>query len=365
MIRRYLPKSTEELIHWYERYISPFALVTGFLADYYIFLDRIDSLQSYLLLSTYMGLAAAAIALINLIESGRARGVWMLKVAPYLPVAMQFSFGALFSGFLSVYSKSSSIAVSWIFVFAIAGLLIGNERFRKLYMKFSFQVSLYFITLFSFLIFFLPIIFHRIGPDLFLLSGVMSLGIIAALLYGLYLLLPEVVVRERTRVARSIASIFLIFNVLYFTNAIPPLPLALKEAGVYHMVTKVGKQYQLKAEPIPWYKQYLLYNTMFHRAPGESAYVYSAIFAPSGLSTTVLHEWQYKSSAGEWVTYTIVRFSIAGGREAGYRGYSIKNTLASGAWRVNVLTLDGQVIGRVSFTVVDVSAAVPLEELIR
>lgn len=365
MMRRYLPESTEELIHWYERYISPLALVAGFLADYYIFLDRIDSLQSYVLLSAYMGLAAVCIALINLIGEGRTRSAWMLKVAPYLPVAMQFAFGALFSGFLSVYSRSASIAVSWIFVFAIAGLLIGNERFRKLYVKFSFQISLYFITLFSFLIFFFPIIFHRIGPDIFLLSGVASLCVIASLLYGLHLLLPEVVARERTRVVRSIASIFLIFNVLYFTNAIPPLPLALKEAGVYHMVTKIGDQYQLRAEPIPWYKQYLLYNTVFHRAPGESAYVYSAIFAPSGLRTTVLHQWQHKDDAGEWVTDTIVRFSIAGGREAGYRGYSIKNTLTSGAWRVNVLTLSGQVIGRVTFTVVDTISLVPLEELIR
>jgi hypothetical protein len=73
MIRRYLPKSTEELIHWYERYVAPGALVVGFLLDNFIFLDRIDSLESYVLLSSYMLLAAAGIALIHLIETGRAR----------------------------------------------------------------------------------------------------------------------------------------------------------------------------------------------------------------------------------------------------------------------------------------------------
>lgn len=365
MIRKYLPKSTEELIHWYERYISPFALLFGFLLDNFVFLDRIDSLQSYILLTSYMAIAALGIMLIHLLETGRLRHKAALAAAPFVPVLIQFAFGALFSGFLAVYSRSASVAVSWIFVIAIAALLIGNERFRTQYMKLPFQMSVYFIVLFSFFIFFLPIIFHRIGSMMFLLSGVATLLVIALFLYAIRTFVPEVWKEERARVARALTIVFLMFNLLYFTNAIPPLPLALKEAGVYHSVVRAGDDYVLQAEPVPWYKRYLLYNTQFHRMTGTPAHVFSAIYAPAGLNTPVLHEWQHKNEEGQWVTESVVPFTISGGREGGYRGYSTKNTLEEGKWRVNVLTKNGQIIGRVSFSVLAASSAPPVEEIRR
>lgn len=364
MIRRYLPRSTEELIHWYERYVSPFALLAGFLLDNFVFLDRIDSLQSYLILSSYMAIAALGITLIHLIETGRAKHRFMLALAPFVPVVIQFAFGGLFSGFLAVYWRSASVAVSWIFVIAIAALLVGNERFRAYYTKLPFQIGIYFIALFSFFIFFLPIVFERIGPFMFILGGLVSLGLILGFLYLLRKLIPEVIREERVRVVRTVTAIYLIFNVLYFTNAIPPLPLALKEAGVYHAVSRIGDDYVLMAEQIPWYKRYLLYNTTYHRVRGEPAHVFTAIYAPGSLSTVVLHEWQYKKD-GSWVTENVVPFTISGGRDEGYRGYSSKSSLRDGAWRVNVLTKSGQVIGRVSFELESASSSPDLVEVHR
>ncbi len=363
MIRRYLPKSTEELIHWYERYVAPMALITGFLLDNFVFLDRIDSLQSYVLLSSYMVLAATGIALIHLIETGRARHRLFLSIAPFVPVVIQFSFGALFSGFLAVYWRSASIAVSWIFVLVIAALLLGNERFRAYYTKLPFQTGIFFTVLFSFFIFFLPILFHRIGSWMFVLSGAVTLLTIAAFLYVVQRLAPEVWREERTRVARVVAVIYIAFNILYFSNAIPPLPLALREAGVYHSVVREADDYVLTAEPVPWYKRYLLYNTEFNRVRGEPAYVFTAIYAPSQLTTGVVHEWQRKTADGKWVTESAIPFTISGGREEGYRAYSSKSSLAEGKWRVNVLTKSGQVIGRVSFTVVRASSTPELQEV--
>lgn len=363
MIRRYLPRSTEELIHWYERYISPFALLGGFLLDNFVFLDRIDSLQSYLLLSSYMLLAAMGIVAIHLIESGRVRNALALSVAPFIPVVIQFAFGGLFSGFLAVYWRSASIAVSWIFVIGLAALLIGNERFRAQYVKLPFQITVYFTVLFSFFIFFLPIIFQRIGAGMFLLSGVCAIVIVAALLYVVRLFVPEIWRREKVRAARALAVTYLVFNALYFTNAIPPLPLALKDAGVYHSVAREEGEYVLTAEPVPWYKRYLAYNTQYHRAPGEPVYVFSAIYASSGLQTGVIHEWQRKDENGKWVTESAIPFTISGGRENGYRAYSSKSSLSEGKWRVNVLTKSRQVIGRVSFTVVNTSTTPDLVEV--
>ncbi len=364
-MRRYLPKNVEELVHWYERYISPLSLVAGFIADNLILLRRVDLWRSNLLLFSYLAVAAIGIVCINLIESGRVRKKWILDIAPLIPVVVQFAFGGLFSGFLSLYSRSAAFAVSWIFVLIVAALLLANERFTRLYVRFSFQVSVYFGVLFSFLIFFLPVIFHRIGPYMFLTSGLVSLALIAVFMTLLSYLVPEIVRREKTRVARSIAIIFVIFNILYFSNAIPPLPLALKEAGVYHsIVHNVPSGYTLTYEAVPWYEAYLRYNTIVHVAPGEKIYVWSSVFAPSGLSTLILHQWQhYDDSAHAWVTTSTVSFPIIGGRDGGYRGYSLQYGLAPGAWRVNVITQYGQMIGRVSFTVINVTEPVPLSEM--
>jgi len=362
MARRYFPKDMQQLMHWYERYISPIALVSGFLADNFILLKRVDLLQTNLILLFYLVLAALGIVLIHFIETGKMHNQRIVRASPLILIAMQFAFGGLFSGYLSLYSRSASLAVSWIFVLIIAVLLIGNERFTRLYARFVFQISLYFTVLFSFLIFFLPVILHRIGPLMFVISGLLSLFIIVLFLWLLDRLVPEVVRKDLPLATGIITLIFCIFNILYFSNTIPPLPLALKNAGVYHsVVRKSGGEYQLLGERVPWYASYLQYNTIYHATTGEGVYVYSAIFAPSGLSTTILHQWQqYDDAASTWVTTSTLRFAIVGGRDEGYRGYSFKSVPTPGAWRVNVITEYGQLIGRISFTIASTSTAVPL-----
>ena len=363
MIRRYLPKNVAELVHWYERYVSPLSLVAGFVADNLILLRRVDLWQTNALLFFYLVIAACGIVLIHIIESGRVRNATVLNLAPLIPVIVQFAFGGLFSGFLSLYSRSAAFATSWIFVLVLAGLLLGNERFTRLYVRLPFQISVYFAVLFSFLIFYLPVVFHQIGPYMFLLGGVVSVGLITVFTLVLWRVVPEVVKREQTRIARSIAVIFTVFNILYFSNAIPPLPLSLKDAGVYHAIVRDGGTYALTYEPVPWYESYLRYNTVFHQTPGEEVYVWSAVFAPSGLSTTIFHEWQhYDEVSHSWQTMSLLSFAINGGRDGGYRGYTSKDNLAEGAWRVNVITPYGQVIGRVTFTVENVALPAFMQE---
>jgi hypothetical protein len=360
MIRNYLPKDLQELVRWYERYVSPVSLVLGFLADNYILLRRVDLWTSNALLFFYLAVCAGGILLINAIEEGRVKNQRIVGFAPLIPVAVQFSFGGLFSGYLSLYSRSAGLVQSWVFVVALAILLLSNERFVRLYRRFSFQIPLYFTVLFSFFTFFLPVVVHQIGPIMFLASGCFSIGAIALLLWVLSFVAPQREAQDRTRVARSIALIFIIFNILYFSNLIPPLPLSLKEAGVYHEITRTNGVYRLAGEPMPWYED-LIYHETFHRAPGESVFVFTAIFAPSGLTTPIIHEWQrYDEGERKWVTTNTVTFSINGGRDGGYRGYSEKSGVSEGTWRVNVLTQYGAGIGRVSFNVVNATATPPL-----
>jgi len=361
-----LPKSVAEAAEWYMRYISPLSLVAALIIDTFFLLRRVDTLLTTIVLFFYLAVSALVTILINLISSGRLRQPWLITITPFLPVVSQFAFGGLFIAFLSLYSRSAAFSLTWVFVAAIAILLIANERFVRFYMQFTFQMSIFFTVLFSFLIFYLPLIFRTIGPWMFVASGVVSLLGIAAFLRLQYYFTPQLVRDNLTQIARSIAVIFITFNVLYFTNAIPPLPLALKDAGVYHGISKVGNEYRLLAETRPWFEQYLPHTTVFRKSPGEPVYLYSAIFAPSGLSATILHEWQrYDPETKSWVTEDTISFPILGGREGGYRGYSIKNDPSPGKWRVNVAMDFGQIIGRVSFEVQSTQGQVALEEVVR
>src|SRR3990167_9955149 len=145
-MRKYLPKSfeMEELTAWYMRYISPLALIGGFFADNLILLRRVDVWTSHALLFSYLLIAALCIIVLNLITTGRIRAPWVLKITPLIPVVAQFAFGGLFSGYLSLYSRSAAFAGSAIFVLLLAALLLGNERFVRFYMRFSFQMSIFF-----------------------------------------------------------------------------------------------------------------------------------------------------------------------------------------------------------------------------
>jgi hypothetical protein len=357
-MRRYLgklPKSTEELLRWYEHYISPVTLIIAFTLDTLAF-KRVDLLLSNLLLFAYLTLAAVSIILYHLIQSGRLRGAFFLAILPFVPIGMQFGFGGLFSGFVILYSQSAAYATSWIFIVLLAALLIGNERFRKLYTGFVFQASVLFVTLISFLIFFLPVVTGKIGTTLFLISEGIAVGVMILFVRGFGFLAPEVYRSARWKLLRTTGIILLIFNLLYFTNVIPPLPLALKEAGVYHSVKRINGEYHLEAEPLQWYQRYLQYNTVFHKSPGENVYVFTSVFAPTKLSTTIKHEWQYYDPAWKaWIDVSEVSFPIQGGRDGGYRGYTLQDATRPGEWRVSVKTADDRLIGRVSFYIEDVA----------
>lgn len=358
MIRRYLPRDTQEMARFYERYVSPLALVAGFVLDTLYLTRRVDLWQTNALFFAYLAIAGTGIVLINMIQTGRARHPALIEIYPLIPVAVQFAFGGLFSGYLSLYSRSAAFAGSWVTVAGLAVLLVGNERFMRFYARLPFQTGLYAAVLFSFLIFFLPVVVGQVGTMMFLASAATSAAAMVLLLALLFRAAPGIPAADRRKAYRAVAGVLLAINVLYFSGAIPPLPLALREAGVYHSIVRQpgGGGYLLTGEPLLWYQQYLQYDTTYHAAPGEPVYVWTVIFAPAGLSTVIEHRWQrYDDATGKWVVAGTFAFPITGGRDGGYRGYSFKSDVSPGRWRVDAVTSYGQVIGRVAFQVVAAS----------
>ena len=91
----------------------------------------------------------------------------------------------------------------------------------------------------------------------------------------------------------------------------------------------------------------------FHAGPNDSVYIYSAIFSPPAFTTKVIDAWQYyDQTANKWTDEDKVELVVTGGRDGGFRTWSVKNGLAYGRWRVNVETETGQIIGTIRFNLV-------------
>jgi len=349
---RLLSEKIKSIYMKYERFASPAALFVGFVFDNFT-LTRIDQLYDNIVLFSYLIIAGVGITLVQLYENSVFKGLLVKKAAPFLPLLIQFAFGGLFSGYFIFYSRSASLASSWFFILLLLGLLVGNEFFRKHYRGLVFQVSIFYFALFSFAIFFVPVIAGKMGVWIFLLSGLISLVVIATLLFVFAYIAPESFQKKGKLLKLSISSIFVLINVLYFTNIIPPIPLSLKDAGVYHFVGRTESgNYIVRSEVKKWY-EFDIGSKKFHHARGGSAYVYSAVFAPTDLNTNILHRWQYYDDKKQkWIITNEIAFPIFGGRGGGYRGYSFKEKVTEGRWRVDVVTNRGQLLGRISFEVI-------------
>ncbi len=291
-----------------------------------------DLLREHLILSGYVIVAGAMIVLAS------KRPGW--KIPAFV---MQIAFGALFSAFVVFYVRSASFSASWMFLLFLVLFFVGNEFFRARYERFVFQTSVFFIALFSYAIFALPILLGKIGAGIFLLSGAISVAAIG----GFARLLKK-------EMPKSVLVIFALFNIFYFANIIPPIPLALKESGIYHRIERINGSYRVLYEKPPWYRFFDDTSVVFHTIPGKTLYAYSAIFAPVGIQTDIVHRWSYfDENKDEWFYETAIRFPITGGRENGYRGYTFKRNARAGRWRVDVQTPRGQTLGRMTFRVVE------------
>ena len=160
-----------------------------------------------------------------------------------------------------------------------------------------------------------------------------------------------------------ILTILVFMNGLYFLNIIPPIPLSLREAGVYHRVTRAGQDYELSMEKES-ILQRLFFGKTIHVMKNSPVYIFTSVFSPADLNTEIVHVWQrYDENKKEWQTVNKLSFLLKGGRQEGYRGYSLSNNVVPGKWRVYVETKRGQVLGKISFTVKQVFSLPEIEKI--
>lgn len=346
----------------YERFLLPATLIVGVIFDWLTF-TSISLFYTFVLLLVYAAVSGLLIAYIQMYDSrnllrqapfGASSGQAWGKMRQYLrlgaPLLLQVAFGSLLSASFLFYWFSGAVAVSWPIILLLAILMVGNEVFREHYMRPTVQISIYFFILFSLATVILPFAFNTLSPWLYVLGGAVSVGLIVLFVRFLGRFVPDLK-KKQSHVYAAVVVIVAVMNALYFTNVIPPVPLALREAGVYHEIVRQGGEYRLTGEKETWWER-LVPGQTIHVEAGKPVYVFTMIFAPAELNTKIVHHWKrYDETKQQWVDADMLSFTLTGGRQGGFRGYSRKTTVPEGKWRVYVETERGQVIGRVGFRV--------------
>lgn len=330
-------------------------------------LTRIDRLMDNLILLLYISLLGALIILTGRADLAKAGmpGVaagassapaLFERARPYYPHVIQFLLGGLFSAYAIFYSQSASLTGTAVFFAVLVALLVANELLHDRLSNLRLLVTLYAVVCFSFLTFFLPVLTGIMHTLMFLLGAVLSLAAIVWVIRQVYGDMPDRPKREMVLTSVPATALIGVLVGFYFLHWIPPVPLSMKFGGIYHQIEKQDGVYRLRFEKGSWYQFWKRSDDPF-RATGP-AYCFAAVFAPVALHTTVVHHWQHRTPGGssrEFATVDRIAMPIAGGREGGYRGYTVKERLAPGDWRVDVETSEGRVIGRIGFHVTEPS----------
>ncbi len=324
-------------------------------------LSRIDRLLDNLVLLLYLVLLGALIVLAGRLSmelppereqllSGSRFTRWVWGARPYYPMASQSLLGGLFSAYAIFYSQSTTFTGTAIFFALLIVLLVTNEFLRDRLSNLQILVGLYTVVSFAFFTFFLPVITGLMNVVIFLLGALLSLGVTLYLVQLIYRNRLEQSGRQPFGVVAPAMVLIVVLVGFYFLNWIPPVPLSLKHGGIYHAIKRTDGQFELFFEK-QWYQFWKRSDTTF--PADEPIYCFTAVFAPIDLNTTIYHHWHFRPDAVTPFAHADrIPLKISGGREGGYRAYSVKQGLDRGDWRVDVETEDGRIIGRVAVTVV-------------
>lgn len=264
---------------------------------------------------------------------------WTVQDWPYW--ILQFLFGSLLSALFILYFKSSSYGLAWVVTLVLGVLLVANEFMEGEYRRLSLCWSMFGLCTILWCNFAFPFLFGSVHAAWFYLSTVLG----ATVTYMLYQRAPHH--------AGRIWPVWVIAGLLmlaYRADMIPPVPLVKQAVVVAYELEKSPEGYWMTVEKSPWWQFWRVDSDHFYLQPGQKLVCFSAVFAPQGLHTKLLHDWQ-KKVKGEWVSVSMPGFSLTGGRDSGYRGYTYKTNLTAGEWRVRIQTATRQTIAVNAFSV--------------
>jgi Protein of unknown function (DUF2914) len=308
------------------------SFVGGFVWDALTLGRTITSIDLFLLLGYLIG------AVVILVALGRRV---TFRGSQYLNAALQFLFGGIFSALFIFYFLSSSDLPSYVVVLALAALLIGNEFLQSRYSELTLSWTFFTMSAAMFCNFAFAHLFRSISTFWFYLGTLVAVLMVLAL--------RRVSKAEAASVWPSL-GVGALLLLLHAFNFIPPVPLVKKEMLVAHSVQRRGGEYIAMVESPGWRRLWRSSSPRYRWNGAERVYCFTSVFVPSGIRTTIRHRWLFDDGE-EWRNMGVVPFTIAGGRSGGYRGYTYKQRVTPGRWRVIAESESGAAIGIVDFVV--------------
>ncbi|THD69163.1 DUF2914 domain-containing protein [Robertkochia marina] len=338
----------------YEKYMPILFFIGGFIFDS-LTLGRIDRLYDMTMLWLYMLLLTATLYAYNLADDGRWKDHFLERAEPYFPLIIQFFFGGLSSAFVIYFSRSVSLSKTASFFVILLVLFLANEFLKSRISNKYLQFSIYFFVQFTFLAVMLPVLLSEMNTAIFIISGILSLSSTLIFISAIYGISPstqkEISLRK---ISFLIVLIYIAMNAFYYFNLIPPVPLALQNGMVAHRVEVIDNRYHVtyeKDHPLIFWRDHRI---KYIHQPGDPVYIFSAVFAPTDLKKSIIHQWQfYSPEKMEWEIVDNIGYSITGGRDRGYRGYTYKSNVWEGKWRVKVITEDEFILGVIDFEIIN------------
>lgn len=342
-----------KFIHRYEKHLLVVFFIGGFIFDS-LTLGRIDRTYDLTVLCFHMMFLSLTLYLYNLVEDGRWENTILERFQLYFPLAIQFFFGGLSSAYVIFFSRSVSLTKTLSFFIILVALLLANEFLKKKISNKYFQFSLYFFVNFTFFIFMIPVFIKKMNTTVFIISGLISLVFTILFITFIYRVSPstraEISIKKLFQI---ILGIYVMLNIFYFTNLIPPVPLALHSGMVAHKVQKQNNTYIVTYEQDEWYIFWRDYSTQFIYKPDERVFIFTSIFAPTEINKSIFHRWKwYNEKTKKWEVVDKINYEITGGRDNGFRGYSYKNHVKPGLWKVDVITQEGLILGVIKFEII-------------
>jgi hypothetical protein len=336
----------------HEKYAPIVFFMGGFIFDS-LTLGRIDRLYDLIVLCLYMTLLTITLYLYNLADDGKWKNTFLERYEDYFPLAIQFFFGGLSSAYVVYFSRSVSLSKTVSFFVILVLLLLANELLKKRISNKYLQFSVYFFISFTFFTFMIPVFIKEMNTDIYLYSGLVSLISTLVLITIIYAISPST--RAEIGIAKIVGlilGIYILLNVFYLLRLIPPVPLALEKGIVAHHIRLEKNDYVVTYEEEDWYIFWRDHKLKFTYVPNEDVYIFSSIFAPTGLEKSMIHRWTwYDEATHKWELVEDIGFDITGGRNGGFRGYTYKNNVKPGVWKVLVLTDDQLLLGVIDFEI--------------
>lgn len=346
------------LIRESARHTSTLLFIGGFIFDL-IILPKAGHIETVLLGFLYLFIVAFSIALREWVISRNTASAAEQKAFSTLTFIIAYFSGSALS-FVCVYTiRGAAFAVSWPLLLILLICILVNEIISSHQFRFTLDIGVFLLATLFFIIFNLPVALKVQNDMVFLLS--LGVAVLVSLIY-IYLLqfTSDSAYEESPRLYALALGIPMFIGMMYFLNVIPAVPLSLAGSGIYHSMERTDSGVFSGEREIDTRMFKSLRLPVYHLSSADDGvYFFSSVEAPAELSAPLSHVWEYYNpDTKHWEEKTTIAFTLAGGREDGYRSYSQKQNVVEGLWRVTVKVDSNRIVGRVKFYIIQ-SETVP------